>query len=188
MDKTLGGAGALPTSAEEPETTVREPTSYDSTPELDAAVAGFDLEAWVRGVTNNRRGVTIYADAAGNAEIDLLETREREARLAGAKTAELRKIVLQRREVAQRVASSALDVVFEGRTSDAITRATKEGQAAGLSGNDLMAAIMAPQIVEPAGMTAEMLSTIAKQGPGQFARLLATWKAVTEESGVTIPF
>jgi hypothetical protein len=29
---------------------------------------------------------------------------------------------------------------------------------------------------------------IAEQGPGQFARLLATWKAVTEESGVTIPF
>ena len=188
MDKTLGGAGALPTSAEEPETTVREPTSYDSTPELDAAVAGFDLEAWVRGVTNNRRAVTIYSDAAGNAEIDLLEAREREARLSGAKTAELRKIVSERHAVAQRVADSALDVVFEGRTSDAINRATAEAKAAGLSGNDLMAAIMAPQIVEPAGMTAEMLSTIAKQGPGQFARLLATWKAVTEESGVTIPF
>ena len=155
---------------------------------MNEAVAAFDLEAWINGMTNIRRAVTIYADMAGNAEIDALNGREKELRLSGASTKEIRAVVEQRRQVAARVASSALDVVFEGRTATALAAVSKDAKDAGLDGVDLVYEVMASQIVEPAGFDADLLAQIAENYPAQYAQLLATWRQVNEEAGVSIPF
>ena len=189
MDKTLGGAGALPTSAEEPETTVREPTSYDSTPELDAAVAGFDLEAWVNGITPVRHSVRLYGNL-DQSKFNTLSSDEQDARLSGATSAQLKKIIDARKKAAQEITDSALDVVFEGRTADAVNRALAKGRELGYDGNDLSAYTIAQQIVEPAGFDFEIVKALADNpmAAQQWSNLITTWKKVNEESGVTIPF
>lgn len=147
-----------------------------------------DLAVWAKGITPLRRAVTIYGDLVANAELDVLEAREREARLSGAKTTELREIVSQREETAQRLADTALDVVFESCTADALKQSSAAAKEAGLEGTSLVSAVMANQIVEPAGMTAELLDQIAETLPGQYAKLMAMWKQVNEDSGLNLPF
>ena len=163
------------------------PTAVDEK-DLAESVAAFDLAAWVRGITPLRRAVTIYGDLVANAEIDVLESREREARLSGAKSTELRKIVAKRKETAQRLADAALDVVFEGRTGDAVKRASASAKEAGLTGTALVSAVMSAQIVEPVGMSADVLDQIAETSPGQYAKLMSMWKQVNEDSGINLPF
>ena len=151
-------------------------------------VAGFDLEAWVQGMTPVRRSVTIYGDMAGNADIGILESRIREARLAGADTKEIRALETNKRAVAKHVADSALDFVFEGRSADWIRRATKDAQEAGVEDAEILYRVMCGQIVEPSGVTPKLIGDIAAVDGGQFANLLAMWKQTNAEAGVDIPF
>ena len=155
---------------------------------MDEQVAGFDLAAWVQGMTPVRRSVTIYGDMSGNADIGILESRIREARLAGADTKEIRALETNKRAVAKRVADSALDFVFEGRSADWIRRATKEAQEAGTEDAEILYRVMCGQIVEPAGVTPKLIGDIAAVDGGQFANLLAMWKQTNAEAGVDIPF
>ena len=162
-------------------------------PVVDEAVlaekaAGFDLEAWVQGMTPVRRSVTIYGDMSGNADIGILEARIREARLAGADTKEIRALETNKRAVAKHVADSALDFVFEGRSADWIRRATKDAQEAGVEDAEILYRVMCGQIVEPAGVTPKLIGDIAAVDGGQFANLLAMWKQTNAEAGVDIPF
>ena len=155
---------------------------------MDEQVASFDLAAWVEGLTPVRRSVTIYGDMSGNADIGILESRIREARLAGADTKEIRALEINKHAVAKRVADSALDFVFEGRSADWIRRATKDAQEAGTEDAEILYRVMCGQIVEPAGVTPKLIGDIAAVDGGQFANLLAMWKQTNAEAGVDIPF
>ena len=155
---------------------------------MDEQVAGFDLEAWVQGMTPVRRSVTIYGDMSGNADIGILESRIRVARLAGADTKEIRALEPNKRAVPKHVADSALDFVFEGRPADWIRRPTKDAQEAGVEDAEILYRVMCGQIVEPAGVTPKLIGDIAAVDGGQFATLLAMWKQTNAEAGVDIPF
>ena len=85
---------------------------------MDEQVAGFDLAAWVEGLTPVRGSVTVYGDMSGNAEIGILDSRIKEARLAGAKPEMILALNEAKRQCAARVAETALDVIFEARSTD----------------------------------------------------------------------
>ena len=155
---------------------------------MDEQVAGFDLAAWVEGLTPMRGAVTVYGDMAGNAEIGILDSRIKEARLAGAKAEELLALNENKRRIAARVAETALDVVFEARSQDWVNREINAGKKAGLKGVELERAVICKQIVEPAGITVGLLEQIAAVDGGQYALIKMGWKNTNEEAGVSVPF
>ena len=155
---------------------------------LDEQVASFDLAKWVEGLTPVRGSVTVYGDMAGNAEIGILDSRIKEARLAGAKPEMILALNEAKRQCAARVADTALDVIFEARSTDWVNRKIREGKNAGLKGDALERTIMCKQIVEPAGITVGLLEQIAAVDGGQYALIKMGWKNTNEEAGVSVPF
>ncbi len=155
---------------------------------MDEQVASFDLAAWVEGLTPVRGSVTVYGDMSGNAEIGILDSRIKEARLAGAKPEMILALNEAKRQCAARVAETALDVIFEARSTDWVNRKIREGKNAGLKGDALERTIMCEQIVEPAGITPELLEQIAAVDGGQYALLKMGWKNVNAEAGTELPF
>ena len=155
---------------------------------MDEQVAAFDLAKWVEGLTPMRGSVTVYGDMAGNSDIGILDARIREARLSGAKPEEILALNESKRQIAARVAATALDVVFEARSQDWVNREVREGKKAGLTGADLERAVMCQQIVDPAGITVGLLEKIAAVDGGQYALIKAGWKNTNEEAGVSVPF
>ena len=155
---------------------------------MDEQVASFDLAAWVEGLTPVRGSVTVYGDMSGNAEIGILDSRIKEARLAGAKPEMILALNEAKRQCAARVAETALDVIFEARSTDWVNRQIREGKKAGLKGAVLERTIMCEQIVEPAGITPDLLEQIAAVDGGQYALLKVGWKNVNSEAGTELPF
>ena len=151
-------------------------------------MASFDLAAWVEGLTPVRGSVTVYGDMSGNAEIGILDSRIKEARLAGAKPEMILALNEAKRQCAARVAETALDVIFEARSTDWVNRKIREGKKAGLKGAVLERTIMCEQIVEPAGITPDLLEQIAAVDGGQYVLLRAGWKNVNAEAGTELPF
>lgn len=191
-EKTLSGVGPLPTAAEEPVSVIREPTSYDESPDLAESVAAFDLAAWVRGITPLRHSVRIYGDLDAS-EGEAAEREEADARKRGASSEELRQLIEVRRALAKRHADSALDVVIEARTADFINRAMKDIRDLGLENPiDMYAYLISEQVVQPADFTFEIAQALGtSDNPGaqaQFLKLVEIWRKVNEEAGVKLPF
>lgn len=155
---------------------------------LDEQVASFDLAKWVEGLTPMRGAVTIYANPKINAEVAVIDSRINEARQTGAKPELLLGLNEERRNAMRRMIEYALDVVFEARSQDWVNREIQAGKRAGLEGVALESAVMVKQIVEPAGITTDLLEKIEAINGGQYARLKDCWKRTNEEAGVSVPF
>ena len=160
----------------QPEEAERTPEEVEA--ELSKKANALDLEAWIRGVTGIERAVTLYGNMAVTAEIDVAKTR----------LAELTKAQV----------ASALDVVIDGVSAEALARRWKAVEdvkdAAGnkLSKETQLCRVIAQQIKEPAGFNAEILEVLNEKSPGQFGKILQAWKSVLEESnvqvaGITVP-
>ena len=69
-----------------------------------------------------------------------------------------------------------------------MNRKIREGKNAGLKGDALERTIMCEQIVEPAGITPDLLEQIAAVDGGQYALIKMGWKNTNEEAGTELPF
>lgn len=174
---------AEPTYSPEP-TTDAVLASKDA-PEATLDVETFDLAEWIAGVRPTRRAVTLYARGDLLADIDLLSERIRLARLAGDDTTADRATLS---EVYEALAASALDVVVEARSLEAV-KAVTDAMPSDATVLDQNLATIAAQIVEPAGLTTEMLRTVWQSQPHQVDLLLAACReANLKAPKVTPPF
>ena len=156
---------------------------------MDEQVAGFDLAAWVEGLTPMRGSVRIYGNPSLNSQITKIDSDIKEARSFGVQAAKIKSLSEAKQALMEQLISTSLDIVFEARSPDWVNRKIREGKKAGLEGGELERAIMCEQIVEPVGFTLELLEQIAAvDGGGQYALLRAGWKNVNAEVGTELPF
>ena len=156
---------------------------------MDEQVAGFDLAAWVEGLTPMRGSVRIYGNPSLNAKITKVDSDIKESRSFGVQAAKIKSLIEAKQALMEQLISTSLDIVFEARSPDWVNRKIREGKNAGLEGGELERTIMCEQIVEPAGITLELLEQIAAvDGGGQYALLKEGWKNVNAEAGTELPF
>lgn len=171
----------------EDEMSLDEKTPAEKESDLEERARSFDLEAWLNGLSRLRRAVTLYSDLGANAELDVLRTRETELRESGASRDEIEEVAARRRQVAKRITDSAVDVVLEGRSAEWLNEMRRKVTAEGKEPTAGLLEIIAAQIVQPEGITADVLAVINEKSPGQMANLMNQWKQLQTESGVELP-
>ena len=155
---------------------------------MDEQVASFDLAAWVEGLTPMRGSVRIYGNPSLNAKITKVDSDIKESRSFGVQAAKIKSLSEAKQALMEQLISTSLDIVFEARSTDWVNRKIREGKNAGLKGDALERTIMCEQIVEPAGITPDLLDQIAAVDGGQYALIKAGWKNTNEEAGTELPF
>lgn len=142
----------------------------------------FDFAGFVAGIRPTRRAVTIYSRGDLAAERDLIKARLREAEDAQAPAKDRGELRKQLKAVTEEMAASALDVVVEGRSSDWRKRLNDALVKDGV--DDAMVRtshIIAEQIVQPEGVTGELLEQIRAVSEPQWSAL--TFAAADANNG-----
>ena len=174
----------------QPEEAERTPEEVEA--ELSKKANALDLEAWINGVTGIERAVTLYRNMAVTAEIDVAKTRLAELNQMQGPSEDRARLREQLAELTKAQVASALDVVIDGVSAEALARRWKAVEdvkdAAGnkLSKETQLCRVIAQQIKEPAGFNAEILEVLNEKSPGQFGKILQAWKSVLEESNVQV--
>lgn len=151
--------------------------------EFDTAVKGFDLQAWIEGVRSARAMVRLYARPDLDEQVQALAADMFEAMNSGDKATQ-RKCEAKIVALKKQYFAASIDVVLEERSRDWQARKTAELKQAGVAGDrELTLALVAEQIVEPAGsFTGEDLAGLAEVIPRQINGLVEAWGKL---SGVT---
>lgn len=169
-----------------------ERTPEEVEAELSKQANALDLEAWINGVTGIERAVTLYGNMSVTAEIDLVKTRLAELNQVQGSSDERAKLRGQLAELTKTQVQSALDVVIDGVTAEALARRwktvddAKDAAGKGISEEAKLCRVIAQQIKEPAGFNAGILEELNHRSPGQFGKILQAWKSVLEESNVKV--
>ena len=164
-ETTLGGG----TAAVDPAMLIR---NADKEPTLE----GFDFGAFVAGVRPVRRAVAIYARGDLIAERDMLKARIREATDRGDAPATIDAMREQLADVVEQMTApgAVIDVVVEARSRDHLERLDKALRDDGLTDEDeITLRIVAAQVVAPAGVTVDMLRTLAQVSQPQVNLIIA---------------
>lgn len=138
-------------------------------PTVDTAfgAAKFDLSKWVAGVLPTRRSATLYQRADLLAEIDRVVAAE-----AVAPKGERADLAARAAELTEELRASGVLFVVEGRTSSwAQDHAARLKDAGVTDATDVLLHQLAAQIVEPAGVTFEMLKRLAEVAEPQVSKL-----------------
>lgn len=142
----------------------------------------FDFASFVAGIRPTRRAVTIYARGDLAAERDLLASRLREAEDAQAPAKERGEIRKRLKAITEEMAEGAIDVVFEGRSTEWRKKLNDALVADGVEDAMVRTShIIAQQAVAPEGVTAELLEQIRAVSEPQWSRL--TFAAADANNG-----
>lgn len=149
--------------------------------------ADVDLLSWIQGVRSARRAVTIYGRADLAADLDALAAQIAAARASAQPTEDLIRDALAVRD---ELFASALDVVVEERSGEALAARREQLQAAGVTDEvELLLHQLADQIVEPAGFTVDLLRQLHQATPVQVMAIAHSVRLVnTSVPQVDIPF
>jgi len=149
----------------------------------------FDFAGFVAGIRPTRRAVTIYSRGDLAAERDLLSARLREAEDMQAPAKERTELRKQLKTVTREMADSAIDVVVEGRSSEWAKKLrdalVKDGVEDAMVRTSY---IIAEQIVQPEGVTGELLEQIRQVSEPQWSLLTHAAAAANNGEGVTPDF
>lgn len=151
-----------------PSTTTDEPLAQTA-----FGPATFDLARWVAGVVPTRRSETVYQRADLLAEIDRIAAAE-----AVAPKGQRAALVEQATALTDQLRASGVTFVVEGRTSSWVLDTETRLKAQGVTDStDVLLHQLAEQIVEPAGVTFEMLRRLADVAEPQVVRLVTAMTA-----------
>lgn len=138
-----------------------------------------DLAAWFAGVTANRRACTLYARGDLQAARDALIEDISDAEEVGPRASDLREELA---EANAQIEASSLRVVIEGRDEEWIDVQRKRLKKAGVTDKVTQELHMiAAQIVEPEGVTADMLIAFRKVQEPQIRKLLVAWTFANQQ-------
>lgn len=149
--------------------------TVEPTPDTPLAPETFDLSAWVRGVQPTRRSVIVYQRPDLLAEIDTLTARE-----AVAPKGEREGLAERAADVTQQLRESAVTFVVEGRTSAWVKEFTAENRDQDATNETLRQ--LAAQIVEPSGVTFEMVRALADVTEPQVVKLVEAMLAANSSA------
>ncbi|PYG00160.1 hypothetical protein SAMN05216184_10499 [Georgenia satyanarayanai] len=163
----------------------------DVGPDASLSAETFDFAAFVTGAKPTRRAVTLYARADLKAQLDRIgEDIELAARAGNQK-----KVLTLRKQaegiVEQMTAPGAvIDVVVEGRSDDWIARVEADLDEQGVTdATEKVLRRVAAQIVEPAGVTYELLEQFRRVSEPQVKKVVvAATLANTQPVSVDAPF
>lgn len=160
----------------------------DPTAPLPLEPEKFDLAAWIAGARPARRATTIYARPDLLADLDLLAERYALTSPASPDRADLEQ---QMRELRERVEASGLDIIVEARSEELRQTMAQALEKDGLKATDIdyQLAMIASQIIQPAGLDSATLKTLYEISPVQVAKIAqAATAANTEAPRVELPF
>lgn len=145
----------------------------------------FDIDEWLAGAIRVTKFVEVYGRAGLQADIDALDAQIRRRPDEGG-VSDPERVVLARKldELRAQMSASRIGVRMTSVPPERIEEIIEEhGEGAYLQ-------ILAEQIIEPEGFTAERLATLQSAiGEGYFAAtLLATSRAAQQGLGVEVPF
>lgn len=163
--------------------------------------ADFDLAAWIAGVQSTVRSCTLYARADLLAVIEDLERRirieekaaEDEDSLDGGDVEDLTE---QLESAYADFVGSGVTFKVQGRSADWLRdtekRVSKSAEANGLSKDDKAELVtlhqLADAIVEPSGVTVEMLRHLREVNDPQYRKLVSTFfQACSQAPAVSVP-
>ena len=148
----------------------------------------FDLAAWIAGVRPARRATTVYARPDLLADLDLLAERYALTSPASPDRADLEQ---QMRDLREQVEASGLDIIVEARSEELRQTMAQALEKDGLKATDIdyQLAMIASQIIQPAGLDSATLKTLYEISPVQVAKIAqAATAANTEAPRVELPF
>lgn len=165
----------------------------DDTPEPDPAT--FDVAAWVSGVTGTIRSVKLYQRADLLADVDDLTQRLRVAESVSAEDRGLNEespssIRQELEQVAHQFEASAVTFKVQGRSDDWREKVQKRLKKAGVTDDDeVLFHQVAESVVEPKGVTVEVLRALAEVNETQYKMLVvASSLANNQPPRVDLPF
>lgn len=179
------------TPATVPDASLADPTDIrplDSTAPLPLEPEKFDLAAWIAGVRPARRATTVYARPDLLADLDLLAERYA---LTSPASPDRPALEQQMRDLREQVEASGLDVIVEARSEELRQTMAQALEKDGLKATDIdyQLAMIASQIIQPAGLDSATLKNLYEISPVQVAKIAqAATAANTEAPRVELPF
>lgn len=179
------------TPAISPDASLADPTDIqplDPTAPLPLEPEKFDLAAWIAGVRPARRATTVYARPDLLADLDLLAERYA---LTSPASPDRPTLEQQMRGLREQVEASGLDIIVEARSEELRQTMAQALEKDGLKATDIdyQLAMIASQIIQPAGLDSATLKTLYKISPVQVAKIAqAATAANTEAPKVELPF
>ena len=168
-----------PTEPETPEVTLEDAPDPKT----------FDFAAFVAGIRPTRRAVTIYSRGDLAAERDLLAARISESQDAQRPAKERTAMQKRLKEITEEITASAIDVVVEGRSSEWVSKLNQALVKDGVDDGVVRSShIIAEQVVQPEGVTAELLEQIRKVSEPQWVALSQATTSANNGQGVTPDF
>lgn len=174
-----------------PDASLADPTDIrplDPAAPLPLEPEKFDLAAWVAGVRPARRATTVYARPDLLADLDLLAERYA---LTSPASPDRPALEQQMRDLREQVEASGLDIIVEARSEELRQTMAQALEKDGLKATDInyQLAMIASQIIQPAGLDSATLKTLYEISPVQVAKIAqAATAANTEAPRVKLPF
>lgn len=180
-DEVLSAVSIAEEDKETPEETLSTPPAPPASPLEDPA--RIDVTAFIAGILPIRRAVTIYARGDLLATLDVLAERISKNKLSGENVEYLEG---KAAEIVEEIQSNCLNFVVEGRSGEWVKEFFTRMKEQGISETDSTIMQVAEQIVEPAGVTYELLKQIIDKAGVQAAKL--SYAVIAANSGeVEIP-
>lgn len=179
-------ADALTDESDQSETEGPDATDTQD-PKRFADEGGF--AKFVAGVRPNRRAIRLYSRSDLNAMRDLLRAQIAEAVDTG-NLSEQKRLRRDLKRTTQQMSeeSAVMDVVVEARSQSWIERAQKALVAKGITRpEDQDPHIVAAQIVQPKGVTAEMLVNLRDVSESQWGQLIMAAAEANTTAGPVMP-
>lgn len=179
------------TPATVPDASLADPTdirTLDPAAPLPLEPEKFDLAAWIAGVRPARRATTVYARPDLLANLDLLAERYA---LTSPASPDRPTLEQQMRDLREQIEASGLDIIVEARSEELRQIMAQALEKDGLKATDIdyQLAMIASQIIQPAGLDSATLKTLYKISPVQVAKIAqAATAANTEAPRVELPF
>lgn len=171
------------------DTAPTEPETPEVTLEAAPDPKTFDFAAFVAGIRPTRRALTIYSRSDLAAERDVLTARIGESQDAKRPAKERAAMQKRLKEITEEIAEAAIDVVVEARSEEWRNRLNKALVDDGVDDTLVRTShIIAEQVVEPEGVTGELLEQIRKVSEPQWIALTHVTAAANKGEGVTPDF
>ncbi|MBM9432337.1 hypothetical protein [Flaviflexus equikiangi] len=176
----FAGEAAMSLSAEDAELEALKAASEKKrlAKAVDEAAKDFDFEAFVSGVRSARISYRLYGRPDLDVQISALSNDLREAIGVGSSSLmrELKRKIIA---VKEDYFASAMDVVIEERSTDWQAREKKLMVEAGITDpHRQVLELVARQVVEPSGVTADLLEQFKTISPTQIQGLVSAWSTL----------
>ena len=148
----------------------------------------FDFATFLEGVRSRCKTVRVYARHDLEAQIDALRAKALDLMNAG-RVSELAGVEKEMKQLADKHAKHALDIVLEERSRDWQARKVKELKAEGITGDHrLEIHLIAAHVVAPEGVDGALLEELAERAPGEMMRVAKAWAELHRVDGGQLDF